>query len=125
MWLRWPLIQKYHHTSARETRGMKCQETRRLAAPGGLMRLRGVTVRLCPSGNAPWAAQTTPFTRTVIGWWKQGGFASKETARYIALEPDSSPGPGLIHYGSNSVEVQKVSPISLPLGGTGLLDLDE
>ena len=34
----------------------------------------------------------------------------KENARYIAVEPKASPGPGVVQDGSNSLEVQEVSP---------------
>jgi hypothetical protein len=47
-----------------------------------------------------------------------------EKARYIAAEPDAGPGSGLAQNGSNGLEVQKVSPVVPPLGGTGLAGAD-
>jgi hypothetical protein len=46
-----------------------------------------------------------------------------ENARYIAGEAVAGPGPGVVQDGSNSLEVQKVSP-EVPLGGLDLLDLE-
>ena len=37
-----------------------------------------------------------------------------ENARYVAAEPNPGPGPGLVQNGSNSIEVQEVSPGAPP-----------
>jgi hypothetical protein len=36
----------------------------------------------------------------------------EENARYIAVEPGSGPGPEFVQNGSNSIEVQELSPVS-------------